>query len=250
MVSVASGGASPPAQGGDRLVSRVVGSAITALFKHSEQVDTQIRAEPVSKLLQGSIDGFDFIGRGLEMYNGLRLEGLELFAQAVSIDFSRIFQGQVNLRQPTQATMRVVLTESDLTSSFNTPFILDKLKRLEWQGQPLLFRQVSVQLENAGILRLQAQVSVNDQWLDLTLTSTVQTEGQKRIQLVKPSFAGDPQALPIGESILNHINQLLDLDKFALDGMRLRVDRIRVQSQKLVFYGTAAIDHFPKGRKS
>jgi hypothetical protein len=102
-------------QGGDRLVSKVAGSAIAALFKRSENIEANVRAEPVAKLLQGSIDGFDFIGKGMLMYNGLRINAMELYLQAVSIDFGAIFTGQVKLRRPTQASMRVVLSEEDLT---------------------------------------------------------------------------------------------------------------------------------------
>ena len=32
--------------------------------------------------------------------NGLRIEGMELYFQAVSIDFGSIFKGKVQLRQP------------------------------------------------------------------------------------------------------------------------------------------------------
>ena len=100
-------------QNGDRLVSKVAGAAIAALFKSSDKVEANVRAEPVAKLLQGSLDGFDFIGKGMQMYNGLRIEVMELYLQAVSIDFSAIFTGKVKLRQPIQATLRTVLTESD-----------------------------------------------------------------------------------------------------------------------------------------
>ncbi len=89
-------------------------------------------APSVAKLLQGSLDGFDFIGQGMQMYNGLRSHVMELYLQAASIDFSAIFTGKVKLRQPIQATMRAVLTESDLTTSFNTPFVIEKLQRLKY----------------------------------------------------------------------------------------------------------------------
>ena len=59
---------------------------------------------------------------------------MELYVQAVPISFSAVFSGQVKLRQPIQATMRVVLTEEDLTNSFDTPFAVEKLQRLEYSG--------------------------------------------------------------------------------------------------------------------
>ena len=80
-------------QGGDRLVSKVVTSAISALFQRTEKLDAQVRAEPVAKLLQGSVDGFDMVGGGLRMYNGLRLEALELYLQSVAIDLMNVPSG-------------------------------------------------------------------------------------------------------------------------------------------------------------
>ncbi|HAC63440.1 MAG TPA: DUF2993 domain-containing protein, partial [Cyanothece sp. UBA12306] len=98
-----------PNQSGDQIVSKAVSAAIAALFKRTGKIQATVRAEPVAKLLQGSVDGFDFIGNGMLMYNGLRIEDMELYVQAVSIDFSAIFSGQVKLRQPTQASMQNVL---------------------------------------------------------------------------------------------------------------------------------------------
>ena len=64
-------GSSRPDQGGDQLVSKAVTAAISALFKRTQKLEVNLRAEPVAKLLQGSVDGFDFIGQGLLMYRGI-----------------------------------------------------------------------------------------------------------------------------------------------------------------------------------
>ncbi|MEL7037144.1 MAG: DUF2993 domain-containing protein [Cyanobacteria bacterium J06592_8] len=238
-------------QGGDRVVSKAVGAAIAALFKRSEKVEANVRAEPVAKLLQGSVDGFDFIGKGMLMYNGLRIAVMELYLQAVSIDFGAIFQGQVKLRQPTQATMRVVLTEEDLTSSFNTPFIIDKLQRLEYQGQPLKFSNTEMKITPDKKLHLQANVKVGDSEdpIAVDFTSHVEVQERRRIQFVDVSYEGDEQAVNLGKALIDHVNNLLDLDKFALDGTLLRIDRLRIQSESLIFYGAAQINQFPQLKK-
>ncbi len=233
-------------QSGDQLVSKVVGAAIAALFKRSEKIEAIVRAEPVAKLLQGSIDGFDLLAQGLQMYNGMRIEAMELFSEAVSIDFSEIFQGRVKLRQPTQSTMRVVLTEEDLGLSFNTPFILEKLRRMEINGRPLEIRGVKIQISNEGTLRIQAEVNAGEEWLPIDFTSQVDLQERRRIQFVNVEHKGIEEAVAISQSLVNHVNDLLDLDKFALDGTQLRVDRVRVRDHKIIFYGTARIDRFPR----
>ena len=45
------------------------------------------------------------------------------------------------------------------------------------------------------------------------------------------------------------MNNLLDLDKFALENTQLRIDRLRVGRNEITFYGVAKIDQFPSGIK-
>ena len=232
-----------PNQGGDQIVSKAVSAAIAALFKRTGKVEAMVRAEPVAKLLQGSVDGFDFIGNGMLMYNGLRIEGMELYVQAVSIDFSAIFKGQVKLRQPTQATMRVVLTEEDLTTSFNTPFVVEKLQRLEYEGQALNFQKTEMLVNEDKTLTLRSQVKLGD------MTAQVEVEERRKIQFTDVKYQGDDKAKSLGKALIDHVNNLLDLDKFALDGTQLKVDRIRIRNKELIFYGIAKIDRFPERKK-
>ncbi|MEA5533252.1 DUF2993 domain-containing protein [Crocosphaera sp. XPORK-15E] len=237
-----------PNQSGDQIVSKAVSAAIAALFKRTGKVEATVRAEPVAKLLQGSVDGFDFIGNGMLMYNGLRIEDMELYVQAVSIDFSAIFKGQVKLRQPTQASMRVVLTEDDLTKSFNTPFVVEKLQRLEHEGQSLYFQntQMLVNEDKSLTIKSQIQLGKGGETVALDITAQIDVQERRRIQFVDVTYQGDEKAKTLGKALIDHVNDLLDLDKFALDGTQLRVDRIRIRNKELIFYGIAKIDRFPQ----
>lgn len=234
-------------QNGDKIVSKAITTAIAALFKKTGNLQANLRVEPVAKLLQGSVDGFDFIGNGMLMYNGLRLEAMELYLQAVSIDFSAIFSGKVKLRQPTQASMRIVLTEEDLTTSFNTPFIIEKLQRLEYEGKSLNFQQTEMIINEDKSLTIKSNIKVGDSEEVTTINIKVDLDVQDRtkIQFINPQYEGNNEGQTLGKVILDHVNNLLDLDKFSLDGTKLRVDRARIKDKEFVFYGTAEIAHFP-----
>ncbi len=250
MTSIVFGSLPFPSQSGDQIVSKAVSAAIAALFKRTGKIEANVRAEPVTKLLQGSVDGFDFIGNEMLMYNGLRIKAMELYLQAVAIDFSAIFSGQVKLRQPTQATMRVVLTEEDLTNSFNTPFIVEKLQKLQYEGQALNFQQTRMIINEDKSIKLIAQICLgeNKQPVNLELTTSLEVQGRTRVQFVHVTYGGDSQGVELGKALISHVNNLLDLDKFALDGTQLKVDRLRIVDKQVVFYGVAQINHFPKRR--
>jgi hypothetical protein len=229
-------GTSPfPNQSGDKIVSKAVSAAISALFKRTGKIEANVRAEPVAKLLQGSVDGFDFIGNGMLMYNGLRIEDMELYVE-------------VKLRQPTQATMRVMLTEEDLTNSFNTPFVVEKLQKLEYEGQSLNFQNTKMKVNDDKSLGIQCQISLGKQSeiIEVDITAQLQVEERRKLQFVDVVYQGNEQAIALGKALIDHVNALLDLDKFALDGTQLRVDRIRVRNQQIIFYGMAKIDQFPQ----
>ncbi|MGI0482501.1 DUF2993 domain-containing protein [Geminocystis sp. CENA526] len=235
-------------QSGDQIVSKAITTAIAALFKKTGKLQANLRVEPVAKLLQGSIDGFDFFGNGMLMYNGLRIEGMELYLQAVSIDFSAIFSGKVKLRQPTQASLRIILTEEDLTTSFNTPFIVEKLQRLEYQGQPLHFHNTQITINEDKSLTIKADIRIgnNQEIISINIGANLEVQGRTKIQFTNPQYQGNNEANLLGQALINHVNNLLDLDKFALDGTCLRVDRARIKDKEFVFYGTAEISHFPQ----
>jgi hypothetical protein len=238
-----------PGQGGDQIVSKAVSTAIAALFKRTGKLEATVRAEPIAKLLQGSIDGFDFIGHSMLMYNGLRIKAMELFVQSVSIDFGAVFKGQVRLKQPTQASMRVVLTEEDLTTSFNTPFVVEKLQRMEFEGQPLHFSNTEMGLNDDKSINLTSQIRVGStsampQFINIT--ANVEVYERTKIAFVDATCIGMDKDIALGKAIIDHVNALLDLDSFALDGTRLRIDKVRLRNKELIFYGVAHIDQFPQ----
>jgi len=244
------GGLPSMGQGGDQVISKAVTAAIAALFKQTESLEAAVRAEPIAKLLQGSIDGFDLVGQGLRMYNGLRIEVMELYLQAISIDFGAIFKGKVNLRRAVEATMRVVLTEEDLTTSFNTPFVVAKLELIEYEGKPLKFKNTTMAVQKNRKLKLDSTVQVGDQPepVNLSIEAGVDVEDRRKIQFVDVIYEGDEESQSVAKALVAHVNDLMNLDKFALDGTQLRVDRIRIRGSKLVFYGTANIEKFPEAK--
>lgn len=234
-------------QSGDQIVSKAITKAIASLFKKTEKLQANVKAEPIAKLLQGSIDGFDFLGKGMLMYNGLRIEAMELYLQAVSIDFGAIFSGKIKLRQPIQATMRVVLSEEDLTTSFNTSFIREKLQRLQYEGESLNFQNTQMIINDDKSLQIKSQIRLGKarETIDLDLTGNLDLQNRTRIQFVNVTYQGDEKSQTLAKALINHVNLLLDLDKFALDGTLLRVDRVTIRNKQLIFYGTGDIDHFP-----
>lgn len=237
-------------QSGDKIISKVVTSAIATLFQKTARLEAKVKAEPITKLLQGSVDGFDLVGDRLMMYNGLCIEAMELYFQAISFDFGDIFKGKVKLRQPIKGSMRAVFREKDLNRGFNTPFVREKLERLTYEDKSLHFQNIKLIINQDKSLDIQATITIGEatEATSLSLTSYLYLENRTKIQFVDVTYPETQPAQGLGKALINHVNNLLDLDKIALEGTRLRVDKVKIKEKQMIFYGIADIYRFPQRR--
>ena len=101
-------------------------------------------------------------------------------------------------------------------------------------------------------LRIQSEILLGNSQepVQVDFTTQVEVQDRQKIRFVDVQYSGNQEAINLSQALVNHVNDLLDLDKFALDGTQLRVDRLRIQNNSLIFYGSAQINQFPKGKKS
>jgi len=245
---------------GEQMLNTVASKTIRHLFTQSESVEVSVRCFPSSKLLQGSIDNFKMSGRGLVMRREFRAEEVSFETDAVSLDFGSVLKGQIQLKQPTQAIAQVVLTEDDINQSFKAELVRKRLENLTNPGltdlsggDPVSFTDVQVQLQPNNRVRLFAKANLPNLGLvPVSLSCTLTVERRRRILFQDPKFEADvvPEDLRDISRILTDVlaeilNNMVDLDRFNLDGVTLRVNRLETQGKKLVFSGYAQIDHVP-----
>ncbi len=245
---------------GEQMLNTVAGKTIRHLFTQSEFVDVSVRCFPSSKLLQGSIDSFKMSGRGLVIRREFRTEEMSFETDAVAIDFGSLLKGKLNLKQPTQAIAQVALTEDDINDSFKAELVRKRLENLAIPalnelsgGQAISFTDVQVELQPNNSVRLSAQADIPDQGVvPISMTCTLAVARRRRILFENPQFDGEtvPESLremsrTLTTAMAEILNNMVDLDRFNLDGVTLRINRLETQGKKLVFSGYAQIDHIP-----
>jgi hypothetical protein len=245
---------------GEQMLNTVASKTIRHLFTQSEFVDVSVRCFPSSKLLQGSIDSFKMSGRGLVIRREFRTEEMSFETDAVAIDFGSLLKGQLNLKQPTQAIAQVVLSEDDINNSFKAELVRKRLENLAIPaldelsgGEAISFTDVEVQLQPNNSLRLSAKADLPDHGLvPISLSCTLAVARRRRISFENPQFEGEnvPESLreisrTLTMAMAEILNNMVDLDRFNLDGVTLRINRLETQGKKLVFSGYAEIDHIP-----
>ncbi|MFE1748208.1 DUF2993 domain-containing protein [Coleofasciculus sp. H7-2] len=245
---------------GERALNTVASKTIRHLFTQSESVEVAVRCYPSSKLLQGSIDSFKMSGRGLVIRREFRAEEMSFETDAVSIDFSGVMQGQIRLKQPTQAVVQVMVSQADINQSFQAELVQKRLQDISTPaltdlsgGQPVSFTEVEVQLLPENQVQIFAKADLGEKGVvPVSMKATLVVERRRRIRFKDPKF--QPEAVPeesreisqtLTSAFAEILDNMVDLDRFNLDGVTIRINRLETQGDQLIFSGYAQIERVP-----
>ncbi|WP_414752329.1 DUF2993 domain-containing protein [Anabaena sp. CCY 9910] len=246
---------------GERMLNTVASQTIRHLFSQSESVEVLVRCFPSSKLLQGSIDSFKMSGRGLVIRREFAVEEMSFETDAVSIDFGAVLSGKLNLKQPTQAIAQVILSETGINQAFKAELVQKRLVNLTVpaltelsDGKPVSFTEVQIQLLPQNSLRLTAQADLGSgELIPITMTLTVAVEKRRRISFQDPKveLGGVPEtqreiSQTLSLALAEILDNMVDLDRFDLDGVKMRLNRLETEGDRLIFSGYAEIERIPR----
>ncbi len=244
----------------EQLLSTAARQSIRHLFTRSEAVDVQIRCQPAYKLLQGEIDSFKMSGRNLLIRKDFWVDEMSFETDAVSIDFGSALTGKLSLKQPTNAIARVVLSQDGINRAFTADLVRRRLQNLNAPeltnlsgGEPVSFSDISVRLLPDNRITLVAKVHLPNGIVPICLTATLEIDRRRRIlfsqhQVEMEGIPEQQQGLSqvLANAFAEVLNSMVDLDRFDLDGVMMRINRLETKGEQLIFSGYAQIEHFPK----
>jgi len=245
---------------GERMINSVVTQSLRHLFSRSDSVAVAVRCSPPRKLLQGTVDSFRMEGRGLVIRKEFEAAEMVFETDSVSIDMGSIISGKIKLRQPTQAIAQVVLTEAAINQAFKAELVRQHLENVDDEavtnlsgGDPVTFRDISISLLPDQLVKISAKTDLpNRDNVPIQLTANISVEKRRRIIFADPEFVPDgiPEAIRGLASTLTMafatvLNRMVDLERFNLDGVLLRVNRLETKGKQLIFSGYALVEHFP-----
>jgi hypothetical protein len=244
---------------GEQMLNKVASQSIRHLFSESESIDISVRCFPSSKLLQGSIDSFKMSGQKLLIRKEFWVEDMWFETDAVSLDFGSILSGKIRLKQPTQAVAQVTLTEAGINRAFKSELVAKRLVDVTEPtlmdlsgGEPISFSDIELRLLPENRIRMFAKAALPNGTVPISLTSTLEISRRRRILFQNSQF--EPDVVPeeqrgISEVLTNAfaeiLNNMVDLDRFDLDGVMLRLNRLETKGDQLIFSGYAEIERFP-----
>ncbi|RUT06705.1 hypothetical protein DSM106972_029620 [Dulcicalothrix desertica PCC 7102] len=246
---------------GERMLNTVASQTIRHLFTKSESVEVSVRCFPSSKLLQGSIDSFKMSGRGLMIRRDFAVEEMSFETDAVAIDFSSVLSGKLKLKQPTQAVAQVVLSEAGINQAFGAELVTKRLDNLSLPqltelsgGNPVSFKDVQVELLPENRLKIIAKADFNNgELIPIIMTVTIGIQKRRRVSFQNPeidlitvSEEQKDSSKTLGLILAEILDNMVDLDRFDLDGVKMRLNRLETEGKNLIFSGYAEIERIPQ----
>lgn len=245
---------------GERLLNTVANKTIRYLFTQSELVEVSIHCYPSSKLLQGSIDSFKMSGRGLVIRQEFQAEEMSFVTDAVAIDFSSLLRGKLALAQPTQAIVGVTLSEAGIARAFGAELVKKRLQNLHLPalsdisgGNLVSFEAVRLQLLPNNRVQIWANANLsNGELVPISLSATIAIKRRRRLAFCEPRFEADsvPESQreisqTLSTVLAEILDRMVDLERFDLDGITLRLNRLETQEKLFIFSGYAQIERIP-----
>ena len=237
---------------GEQAVSKAAEVGLETQLDEAEDPDVDIRSNPLD-IVQGEVDSVSVKGEGLVMQKELRAEKLRIETDGIDIDPMKAALGDIELNQPTDARMLVVLKEEDVQRAFNSDYVKDKLQGLKINyGEDTAtakIKQINFSLPDSGKVKLEADINLvekeQNEKISFTAVPEVNSAGNS-INLKSIEYDKEAEYNQnVAKEIIASTEEILDLRNFELDEMSLKVRKLDVQTGKLTIEADAEIEDFP-----
>jgi hypothetical protein len=237
---------------GEQAISKAAEVGLSSQLDEVEEINVDIRTDP-GKVIQGEVDSVSVKGEGMVMQNDLRMQTMDAKTSSVAINPLSAAFGKIELKYPTNADTRVVLTEQDINRAFNSEYIRDKLQNLDVkvEGQPMTIdtQQVEFRLPGDSKVGLSADILLREtdenKQVSFTTTPRMNGDGQS-VSLEDVQYIdGQEISSELTTALLNKASELLDLRNFELEGMSLRLKGLDVQQGSITLQAEAHVEQIP-----
>ena len=240
---------------GEQAISKAAEVGMESQLDQAEDLDVDVRTDAIDAV-QGNLDAVSVKGKGLVMQKELRAEKLQIETDSISIDPMKAALGNIEMEQPTDARMLVVLKQEDVQRAFNSDFVKDKLQNLKIdygnETATAQIKQVNFTLPEPGKVNLEADLNLvekeQDAKINFTAVPEVSSTGNS-ITLKSVEYLEEAEYNQnVAKAIIDSTEEILDLRNFELDEMSLKVRKLDVDAGKLTIEADAMIEEFPDAK--
>ncbi|MFB2921807.1 DUF2993 domain-containing protein [Aerosakkonema funiforme] len=216
-----------------------------------EDVNIDVKTNLLN-IVQGQADSVSFAGQGLAIQKDIRVQEVQVQTGRIAINpLSAIF-GEIKLTHPTDASIRVVLTEEDINRSLNSDYIRSKLPPLELDVDGKIvsieLQHMEINLPGDGKIKCSGNVLLhegNTRQLDFIALLYPRTSSQPLLLEAFHCTPGNGIGLELIVALMLKFKELVNLPYYEVEGSAFRVKDMDVQKGSLTVMAEAYIRQIP-----
>ncbi|MCU0524702.1 MAG: DUF2993 domain-containing protein [Elainella sp. Prado103] len=226
-------------------IEQVAQRTLRSQLEDVETLTVRIDNTPNWQIAQGRVDRIRIAGRGISPIADLRIDTLEIETDPIALQPASLRSGNLQLEQPLNAGIRLVLSRDDLNRALQSPAFMAQFRDLNLDAlgaatQPLdRYDLVQPQLEFLEHDRLRFQVTLQAQQSATQLAIEAETGirwiAGRQLELVEPTVTINERSLPpqLLALLLGGISQQLDLSRLESQGITARVLAWDIQPDRI-----------------
>ncbi|KJH73080.1 LmeA family phospholipid-binding protein [Aliterella atlantica] len=234
------------------VVETAAAKAVRSQFARADKLQVRLDNAPTHQLLNGKVQRIRIAGRGLELKQpSLRLAVLELESDPIDINLRP--QKQLQLEQPLQAGVRLVVQQQDINRALRSPQIAAKLGSLsinflkpQSRQAPPAYNLVNPRLELLANNRLRFQVELTEAntKLAIRVETGINLIASKQIQLLEPVIYVNQEEVPqqLVRAIANNLGTQLNLANLEAYGITARILKLQISPDQIEIAAFLRVD--------
>ncbi len=235
----------------ENLLSQAAENTLSHQLDQAEKIDVDVQTD-LLKIVQGQADTVSLAGKGLEVQE-VRIQEIQVQTDQISINpLSAIF-GQIELEQPVNTKVRVVLKEADVNHALTSDFVRSKLRpfdlNVDGKTVKLQLQKIQLSLPGDGKIQIDGIVQIQEQahtsQLGFRSMFSPRTLNKPILMESFNCTQGEGISLNIVVVLMNKIKELIDLPYLEFDDTRFRILNLEVQKGSLVFLMEAKMKQIP-----
>lgn len=236
----------------EQAIAKAAEMQLSSRLDSVEKIDVDIQTD-LLKVILGHVDSLEIAGRGLILQKDIRLQEMEVQTDSVDINPLSVLFGEVELNKPIDANIKIVVTQADLNRALNSDYILSKAKNLklnvDGQTVTLDMQQMELHLPDGEEMLFSGKSLIHESGntQPVSFTAKCRPRASKHPILLEEFQCneGHSISLDVTVALMQKIKELTTLPYFYLQGTRVRIQEMEVQTGRIVLQIQAHVVRIP-----
>ncbi|MEH2152900.1 LmeA family phospholipid-binding protein [Nostoc sp.] len=236
----------------EQFLSQEAEKRISNQLDEVEAIEINVQTD-LLKILQGQADGVSVAGQGLIIKEDIRVQEIKLKTDSIAINpFSALF-GQIELNEPVNTIVRIILTEVDINRALTSEFIRSQMRNLELNvdGEIVSFEpeEIKVFLPGDGKIEFKGKVLLkemgNTRPLAYTAIGRPRTHSQPAMLEGFNCTEGEGISIELITAFIQKAKELMNAPSLKWEDIAFSIKDIEVQKGTLILMLEAQVKQIP-----